>query len=144
MRCSDTYRPLKLGSIRTKIHDSTTLIHIDTGSHIRIAVPEQLLVRTVKDISPKRAFRLIVITGIDTFLLSVIIRKLRHCHINKLAFFFQITVIFTTITVGFIKKLIRLLPAPHLVHPAGSYEHHIVSIAVVIFLKITVLVDQIV
>ena len=42
--CADTNRPLQLRCIRTKVNDCAALIHIDAGSHVRVAVPEQLLI----------------------------------------------------------------------------------------------------
>ena len=44
MRCSDPHFPFQLGCIGTQINKGTALIHIDAGSHIRITVPEKLLV----------------------------------------------------------------------------------------------------
>ena len=49
---TDTYRPLQLSSVRTQVNDSTALIHIYAGTHERIAIPKQLLIGAIQDISP--------------------------------------------------------------------------------------------
>ena len=139
MLCPDSHFPFQFGCIRAQIYDRAALVHIDTGSHIRIAVPEDLFVRTIKDISPQCALRLSI-----SLLLTVIIRELGHCHVIEFSFFFELSVVCHTVLIGFFQQLVRSFPAPHLIEPARSYEHHIVGIAVVIFLKRSVLVDQVI
>ena len=136
---ADTHRPLQLRRIRPKIHDGAALIHVCTDSHVRVAVPEQLFVRTIQNISPQRAFRLR-----QPSVLTVKVRELRHGHVVQLTFLFQLAIICHAVLVGFKKQLVGCLPASHLVHPAGTHKHHIVGITVVVFRQCPKLVNQIV
>ena len=128
MRCADTDLPAKLGCIRPEIHNRTTLIHVDTGTHIGIAIPEDLLIGAVKYVLPKCTFRL----GIMLFL-TVVVSKLRHSHINELTLFLKLTIVSHTVLIGLAEKLIRCLPASHLIKPAGAYKHHVVAVSVIVF-----------
>ena len=139
MWCSDTNFPFQLCSIRAKIYNSTTLVHVDAGSHIRVAVPEQLLVGTVKNIPPEGTFRLRI-----CLFLTEVIRKLSHGHIGKLAFLLQLTIISHTVLIRLLKKFIGCFPASHLIKPAGSYKHHVVSISVIILFKVAILINQVI
>ena len=136
---TDAHLPSQLGGIRTQIKDRAALVHIHSGPHIRIRIPEHLLVRTVKDIAPEGAFRLGV-----RLLLPVIIRKFRHGHVYELSLFLKISIISASVGIGFEQQLVRRLPAAHLVHPAGTYKHHIVRVAVVVLFLGAVLVDQVI
>ena len=136
---ADTYRPLQLCSVRAQVYDSTALIHIYAGTHEGITVPEQLLVGTVQNISPQSTLRL----GVG-LLLTIVISELRHGHIGKLAFLLQVAVILHTVFITLLQQFVRLLPTAHFVQPAGSYEHHVVCVSVVVLLQGTILIDQVV
>ena len=136
---SDADFPFQFGSIRSEVHDCPALVHIDTNSHIWVCIPEQLLVRTIKDVPPKSTFRL----GVG-LLLAVIVSKFRHGHVDQFALFFQLAIIFTAIGIRFQKQLIRSFPSSHLIHPARSDEHHVIRITVVILFLRTILIDQII
>ena len=136
---TDTYRPLQLSSVRTQVNDSTTLIHIYAGTHERITIPEQLLIGAIQDISPQSTLGL----GVG-LLLTIIISELSHGHIGKLAFLFQVAIVLHTVFIALLQQFVRLLPTTHFVQPAGSYEHHVVCVSVVVFLQGTILVDQVV
>ena len=136
---ADTYRPLQLCSVRAQVYDSTALIHIYAGTHEGITVPEQLLVGTVQNISPQSTLRLSV-----GLLLTIVISELRHGHIGKLTFLLQVAVILHTVFITLLQQFVRLLPTAHFVQPAGSYEHHVVCVSVVVLLQGTILIDQVV
>src|SRR5574344_1261953 len=134
---SDT--PVELCHIRPQVNYSSALIHIDTCSHKRIRIPEQLLVGTVKNIFPKGTLRFgICLPG------SVVICKFRHGHIDQLTLLLKTCVICHSVLIRLFKKLIRRLPAAHLVEPSRAYEHHVVCITAVILGKMTVLIHEVV
>ena len=110
MRCSDPHFPFQLGCIGTQINKGTALVHIDAGSHIRITVPEKLLVGSVQDISPECTFRFCI--GLLT---AEVICKFRHGHIFQLTFLLQLSIVGHTIFIRLFQQLIGCLPASHLV-----------------------------
>ena len=136
---ADAHRPMQLRHVRPQIKNGAALIHVDACTHIRVAVPEHLLVAAVEDVPPQRALRL----GVG-LLFPVVIGKFGHGHIHQLALFFQLAVVSAAIPIGLFQQLIGRFPASHFVHPAGADKHHVVGVAVVVLGQTAVLVDQIV
>ncbi len=88
MRSTYAHGPVEFRGIRTQVHERTALIHIDAGSHVRITIPEELLVGAVEYIKPQRTFGL----GVSLFLTEMI-GELRHRHILKLMLLLKLAVI---------------------------------------------------
>ena len=139
VRRPHAHRPLQFCHIGAKIHDGAALVHIDTGAHIGITVPEHLLFAAVEDIPPERALRLPI-----GFFLPVILREFAHGHIRELSFFFQLPIVGAAVLIRFFQKFKGSFPAPHFIHPRRSHKHHIVSVAVVELCLIAELIDQVV
>ena len=75
---------------------------------------------------------------------AIIVCELAHSHIPELALFLEFSVVLHSVIVGLCQKLIRSLPASAAVEPTGPDEHHIVAVSIVIFCKMSVLVDKVV
>ena len=127
-------------NVGAQVYHCATLIEVKTCAHCRVCIPEVLFVASIKNILPNGAFCSLIV-GVGGAVEGC---KLTHCHINKFTLLFQLAVVFHSIVIGLGKKFIRGFPSAHFVEPAGTHEHHIVGISVVVFGKVLVLVNKVI